>query len=187
MRSLALKLLLILALLAALFAMAVYSYTRIAARYGSLDAAPPMASAAEQADAIVVSKSAQRMRLLREGAVIREYRISLGGNPQGHKQQEGDNRTPEGQYLIDWRNEKSAYHLSLHISYPNADDRQRASNVGVEPGGNVMIHGLPNGWGFVGPWHQRWNWTQGCIAVTDQEMRDIWPLVPNGTPILIES
>ncbi|QCP48681.1 hypothetical protein FAZ95_05425 [Trinickia violacea] len=179
------KLLVITSLTTALLAVAAYGYTRLAARYGSANA-PPMANPADQAGAILVSKGAKRMQLLRDGAVLKEYRISLGGNPDGHKQKEGDNRTPEGRYVIDWRNEKSAYHLSLHISYPNADDLEKASAAGVAPGGNVMIHGLPNGWSFLGRLHRQWNWTQGCIAVTDEEMREIWSLVPNGTPIAIE-
>jgi murein L,D-transpeptidase YafK len=185
MRSLMLKALVIASLAAALLAIAAYGYTRLAARYGA-SPAPAMASAENQADAIRVIKSEQRMQLLRDGVVLKQYRISLGGNPHGHKQEEGDKRTPEGPYVIDWRNANSAYHLSLHISYPNADDLQRASNTGVKPGGNVMIHGLPNGWGFIGARHQRWNWTNGCIAVTDDEMREIWSLVPDGTPIDIE-
>lgn len=185
MRTMTQKLLVIISLTTALLAITAYGYTRLAARYGSADA-PAMANPADQADAILVIKSEKRMQLLRDGAVLREYRISLGGNPRGHKQQEGDKRTPEGRYLIDWRNENSAYHLSLHISYPNTDDLQRASDAQVPPGGNVMIHGLPNGWGFLGDLHRRWNWTNGCIAVTDEEMREIWSLVPNGTPIDIE-
>ncbi|TKC83207.1 hypothetical protein FAZ69_25940 [Trinickia terrae] len=180
-----LKLLVAISLTAGLLAIAAYGYTRLAARFGS-SAAPAMASAADQADAILVIKSEKRIQLLRDGAVLKEYRISLGSNPHGHKQQEGDRKTPEGRYLIDWRNEHSAYHLSLHISYPNADDIQHASDAGAPPGGNVMIHGLPNGWGFLGVLHRRWNWTNGCVAVTDEEMREIWSLVPNGTPIEIK-
>ncbi|HLX03098.1 MAG TPA: L,D-transpeptidase family protein, partial [Trinickia sp.] len=90
-------------------------------------------------------------------------------------------------YLIDWRNEKSRFHLSLHVSYPNADDSQRAAAAGLAPGGDVMIHGLPNGLGFLGELQRRWDWTNGCIAVTNGEMREIWSLVPDGTPIQIDA
>jgi murein L,D-transpeptidase YafK len=101
----------------------------------------------------------------------------------GHKQFEGDQRTPEGVYTLDWRNPRSIAHLSLHISYPDAADRAFAAAAGRSPGGHIMIHGLPNGWGFLGPIHHWRAWTDGCIAVTNAEMREIWSLVPNGTPI----
>ena len=96
-----------------------------------------------------------------------------------------DARTPEGRYVIDSRNAASAYHKALHISYPNSDDRKRAAKLGVAPGGAVMIHGLPNGKGWVGPTHRLYDWTLGCIAVTDQEIDEIWNLVPVGTPVEI--
>jgi murein L,D-transpeptidase YafK len=98
---------------------------------------------------------------------------------------ERDARTPEGRYLIDSRNVASAYHKALHISYPNADDRKRAAKLGVSPGGAVMIHGLPNGKGWLGGAHRLYDWTLGCIAVTDQEIDEIWNLVPTGTPVEI--
>jgi murein L,D-transpeptidase YafK len=109
----------------------------------------------------------------------------LGGHPVGNKIQEGDERTPEGNYLIDWRNQKSIAHLSLHISYPNQADISQAKALGVSPGGNIMIHGILNGWGWLGRLHSYWDWTNGCIAVTNAEMREIWSLVPDGTPITI--
>jgi murein L,D-transpeptidase YafK len=120
------------------------------------------------------------MLLLRGNVVLRSYRIALGREPVGHKQSEGDGRTPEGQYLIDRRNPKSKYHLALHISYPNADDVARAQAAGVEPGGDIMIHGLKDGE------HREGDWTQGCIAVANEDMEEIWGLVPEGTPIVIE-
>ncbi|WP_208348055.1 L,D-transpeptidase family protein [Pseudaestuariivita rosea] len=147
---------------------------------------PEMAPDDQQADAIFVDKSDRTLQLLRDGQVIRTYRISLGAAPLGHKQQEGDERTPVGIYIIDWRNAASVAHLSLHISYPNADDRAAAATRGVSPGGNIMIHGILNGWGFVGPLQRFVDWTNGCIAVTDKEMREIWSLVPDGTPITIQ-
>ena len=133
-----------------------------------------------RADQIVVNKSRREMLLLRGNVILRQYRIALGRDPVGHKQCEADGRTPEGRYQIDRRNPKSKYHLALHISYPNADDVARAASAGMEPGGDIMIHGLKDGEPREG------DWTQGCIAVTDQEMEEIWGLVPDGTVIVIE-
>ncbi|QPH55225.1 L,D-transpeptidase family protein [Pontivivens ytuae] len=157
-------------------------YGQVAARTAS-GTPPPMAPVADQADLVRVDKSDRRLELLRDGAVIAAYDISLGAAPDGHKRQEGDERTPEGRYVIDWRNPNSIAHLSLHISYPNADDVAQAAAAGVSPGGNIMIHGLPNGFGILGRLHLLVDWTDGCIAVTDAEMREIWSRVPNGTPI----
>ena len=125
------------------------------------------------------------MELMRTGQVLRTYKIALGGNPVGAKMRQGDHRTPEGVYVIDRRNEHSQYHRSLHISYPNAADRERARKLGVSPGGDIFIHGLPNGYGFIGAAHRARDWTDGCIAVTDQEIEEIWKLVDNGTPVEI--
>ena len=133
-----------------------------------------------QASLIVVHKQRREMLLLRGESILRQYRIALGPNPARHKLQEGDGRTPEGRYVIDYRNPRSKYHLSLHISYPNADDLARARDAGVSPGGDIMIHGLRDGTAPSG------DWTQGCIAVTNEEMDEIWSLVPDGTPIVIE-
>ncbi|SDO94328.1 L,D-transpeptidase family protein [Ectopseudomonas guguanensis] len=160
-------------------------YTKVMARIGS-GIAPDLEQPDRQADLITVDKRQRRMVLWRQGESLAEYRISLGGaGDEGHKQREGDQRTPEGRYLIDWRNPKSMAHLSLHISYPNEQDEARARAAGYAPGGNIMIHGLANGWGWLGPLHHLWDWTDGCIAVRDDEMRQIWALVPNGTPIEI--
>ena len=160
------------------------AYTQMMLRTGS-GTPPAMAPADQQADAILVDKSDRQLTLQRNGAPIRTYTISMGGNPKGHKTHEGDERTPEGTYEIDWRNENSIAHLSLHISYPNADDIAFAKARGVSPGGNIMIHGILNGWGWLGPLQRHWDWTDGCIAVTNAEMKEIWALVPNGTPITI--
>lgn len=119
------------------------------------------------------------------GKVISSYRIALGGNPVGPKTRQGDRRTPEGTYVIDSRNAQSHYHRSLHISYPDAADRERARKLGVSPGGDIFIHGLPNGYGAIGAAHRLHDWTDGCIAVTDQEIEEIWKLVDNGTPVEI--
>lgn len=159
-------------------------YTKAMARIGS-GTPPAMAPANAQADAIEVHKASRKMVLLRGGKPIKTCEISLGAAPSGHKAQEGDERTPEGRYVIDWRNERSVAHLSLHISYPNADDIAAAKAAGVPPGGAIMIHGLPNGWGALGGLHRLWDWTNGCVAVTNAEMREIWSLVRDGTPITI--
>lgn len=159
-------------------------YSQVMARVGS-GAPPRMAAPADQADEVLIVKSTRELHLLRDGRSIRHYSISLGASPQGHKARQGDQRTPEGRYEIDWRNPNSVAHLSLHISYPNEQDIAAAKSGNVDPGGNIMIHGLLNGWGFLGKLHLAWDWTQGCIAVTDAEMREIWARVPNGTPITI--
>ena len=163
---------------------ATFGYTKLMARAGS-GTPPTMAEAHEQADEILVIKSTRALHLRRAGETIRSYDISLGAAPAGHKQSEGDERTPEGRYEIDWRNPNSVAHLSLHISYPNAADQAAANAAARDPGGNIMIHGLPNGWGALGALHLMRDWTDGCIAVTNTEMREIWSLVPNGTPITI--
>ncbi len=139
----------------------------------------------QKVDLIRVDKSERRMQLLRKGEVVRLYRISLGSNPAGHKQKEGDGRTPEGRYRIDWRNPRSKFYRSLHISYPNTQDRRAARLMGVSPGGAIMIHGLPNGWGWAAPFLAPLDWTDGCIAVRDSEMDEIWNAVRDGTPIEI--
>jgi murein L,D-transpeptidase YafK len=144
------------------------------------------AAPTDLATSIRVLKSARQMLLLRNGEVIKRYAIALGGSPVGHKQREGDRRTPEGSYTISGRNPKSSYHLSLRISYPNEADRARAAALSVAPGGDIMIHGLPNGLGSMGAKHREEDWTDGCIAVTDAEIEEIWALVPDGTPIRID-
>ncbi len=132
-----------------------------------------------RADRILVHKSRREMVLLSGQALLRSYSIALGPHPVGHKEREGDGRTPEGLYQIDWRNPNSRFHLSLHISFPNETDVQRARERGVSPGGDIMIHGLKDGE------RRASDWTQGCIAVTDAEMDEIWRLVPDGTVIEI--
>ena len=138
-----------------------------------------------RADRIVVHKKEHTMELMSAGKIIKTYKIALGRNPTGPKQKQGDFRTPEGVYTIDSRNPGSQYHRSLHISYPNAADRERARKLHVSPGGDVMIHGLPNGYGYIGATHRLRDWTYGCIAITNEEMDELWKLVDNGTPIEI--
>ncbi len=144
-------------------------------------AAPPT-SVPEHADRILVTKSSHTLVLYSHGAVLRTYKVALG-RASGRKEQQGDNRTPEGHYRIDSHNPHSSCHLSLHISYPNADDRLRAKTAHHPAGGDIMIHGLPNGLGYLGALHRMTDWTYGCIAVTDAEMEEIYRLVPDGTPI----
>jgi murein L,D-transpeptidase YafK len=103
--------------------------------------------------------------------------------PVGAKEQEGDHKTPEGHYILDRRNAKSRYYKSIHVSYPSEQDKQRAAQRGVSAGGDIMIHGLPNGFGWLGATHRARDWTDGCVAVTDAEMDEIWELVPDGTPL----
>jgi murein L,D-transpeptidase YafK len=143
------------------------------------------ATAAERVDLVHVDKSERRMSLLSKGKVLRSYRIALGANPIGHKQQEGDERTPEGRYVLDWRNPNSCCMRSLHVSYPNAADKAAARRLGVDPGGMIMIHGQVNGFGWWGWLIQLFDWTNGCIAVTNQEIDEIWQRVEVGTPIEI--
>lgn len=137
------------------------------------------------ADKVLIEKQERRLTLLSNGEVIRTYKIALGGNPVGPKERKGDNKTPEGTYIIDARNGNSGYHLSLHISYPNENDKKRARELGVPPGGDITIHGLKNDFPQVGAAHARVDWTEGCIAVTNREMEEIYKFVPNGTIVEI--
>lgn len=134
-------------------------------------------------DRIRVFKSERRLILLSGDLPVYEYEVALGGDPTGPKREQGDERTPEGEYVIDSRKSDSDFHLALHISYPNADDRLQARERGVEPGGAIMIHGLPNGFGLIGPAHRLADWTDGCIAVTNEEIEEIWRRVADGVAI----
>lgn len=140
----------------------------------------------EKVDSILILKKDHLMELFAGGKVIRTYKVALGQGGLAPKRREGDGRTPEGSYVIDAKYEHSAYHKALHVSYPNAEDRKRAAALGVSPGGAIMIHGLPNGKGWVGAGHRLYDWTLGCIAVTDQEIDEVWGLVPVGTPVEIK-
>jgi murein L,D-transpeptidase YafK len=137
------------------------------------------------ADKILIEKKERRLTLLSKGKVLKTYNIALGGNPDGPKERQGDNKTPEGTYIIDSRNKDSHYHLSLHISYPNENDKKRAKKLGVSPGGDIMIHGIKNGFSWAGDIHTEVDWTKGCIAVTDEEIEEIDRLAPNGTTVEI--
>jgi murein L,D-transpeptidase YafK len=134
------------------------------------------------ADKVLVLKGERKLLLMKGEEVLKTYIISLGGNPVGGKIRQGDSKTPEGNYVLDRHNAHSQYHKSIHISYPNAEDVARARKRGVPPGGDVFVHGLPND--FHGP-SGRGDWTEGCIAVTNQEIDEIWWAVADGTPIEI--
>jgi murein L,D-transpeptidase YafK len=135
------------------------------------------------ADRVLVEKSARRLTLLRNGSTLKTYRVALGRAPIGPKQYEGDQRTPEGIYAIDFHKSDSDYHLALHVSYPDPHDVERAAAQGLSAGSDIMIHGLPNGRGWIGRFHRRNDWTAGCIAVADFEIEEIYRAVPDGTPI----
>jgi murein L,D-transpeptidase YafK len=139
----------------------------------------------EEADKVVVVKALRELRLLADGEVFRTYPVALGRAPVGDKLWEGDGRTPEGRYTLDFKNENSAFYRSIRVSYPNAQDWREARALGVHPGSDIMIHGLKPEFAEVGKGHLRADWTEGCIAVTNRQMDEIWSLVPVGTPIVI--
>jgi murein L,D-transpeptidase YafK len=152
--------------------------------YAQWPRAPLPANA--RADRVVVRKGERRLELYQGATLLRTYAVALGRVPLGSKQQEGDGRTPEGHYVLDYRNPRSAYHKALHVSYPSAADTLAAQSRGVSPGGLIMLHGVRNGLGFVGRLHRIFDWTDGCIAVTDAEIDEIWRSVADGTPIEIQ-
>ena len=137
-----------------------------------------------RADKVVVVKSQRLLMLERNGYVVREYPVALGREPVGPKRMRGDGRTPEGWYVLDWRNPNSRFYRSLHVSYPNADDLAESGRLGVDPGGMIMIHGKPNET-LTGDYGLRPDWTEGCIAVSNVAMDEIWNAVEDGTTIEI--
>jgi len=141
--------------------------------------APP-----DPVDKVLIEKASHRLTLLSRGKPVRTYLVALG-RASGPKERKGDRRTPEGLYQIDSRKADSSFHRALHITYPNAADQARARARGVDPGGDIMIHGIRNGLGWLGSLHRKIDWTQGCIAVTDGEIEEIWSLVDDGTPVEI--
>ena len=140
----------------------------------------------QNVDRVIVLKKERTLQLMSHGKVLKTYKVALGGNPVGPKTQQGDHRTPEGIYVLDHRNVHSQYYKSIHISYPNAADRARAAKLHVSTGGDIFLHGLPNGYGSVGSAHRLRDWTDGCVAVTDEEIDEIWKLVADDTPIEIK-
>ena len=143
------------------------------------------AQSIEKADLVIVVKHEYKLYLIKEGKLFASYPVVFGPNPKGHKQQQGDNRTPEGDYVLDYKNPNSKYYKSIHISYPNAEDRANARKRGVSPGGDIMIHGQPNRWGKFSLVTQLFNWTNGCIALSNTDMDAVWDAVDPGTPIQI--
>ena len=137
------------------------------------------------ADHVLVVKSQHTMILLRDGRELCSYRVALGRSPVGPKTRAGDHKTPEGNYILDSKNPRSGFHLAMPVSYPNSLDRDRAAKEGTSPGGNIMVHGIKNGLGWLGRFHRLVDWTDGCIALTNDEMDQFWNLVPEGTPIEI--
>ncbi len=135
---------------------------------------------------VLVKKSESKLYLMKNGKIIKEYHVAFGANPKGHKQQEGDERTPEGKYILDYKKSDSSFYKSIHISYPNEQDKIRAKEAGVDPGGLIMIHGQKNVFGMLAFITHRFNLTDGCIAVTNSAMDEIWQAVDVGTPIEIK-
>ena len=150
---------------------------------GSIFAADRTVSAVDQ---LVVYKQQRMLVLLSHGKEVKTYKVALGGHPVGAKTRQGDHKTPEGLYVLDARNPQSQFYKSFHISYPNANDRAAARKASVSPGGDIMLHGLPKEYAWVGKAHTLHDWTDGCVAVTDEEMDEIWELVKVGTPIEIK-
>ncbi|QEY18142.1 hypothetical protein D0C16_20405 [Cellvibrio sp. KY-GH-1] len=142
--------------------------------------------ACAEVDLVKVDKSANKMCLLEGDKIVKEYHVALGANPKGHKQQEGDERTPEGTYTLDYKKEDSAFYRAMHISYPNQQDIESAKKRGVPPGGFIMIHGQKNGLEWMTAISQNFNWTNGCIALTNTEMDEFMKLVATGTKIQID-
>jgi murein L,D-transpeptidase YafK len=138
-----------------------------------------------KADRIVVVKSARTMTLMNNGKVLKTYKVALSAHSIGGKERVGDDKTPEGLYSVDWKNAQSKFHLALRVSYPNAVDKERARKLGVNPGGEIEIHGIGAKYGYLGALHRQMDWTAGCIAVTNEEIDEIWKLVAVGTPIEI--
>ena len=137
-------------------------------------------------DLVKVIKSDNKMYLLEKGNIIKVYHVALGAEPKGHKQQEGDQKTPEGTYVLDYKKEDSSFYRAMHISYPNSDDMKQAKIKGVSAGGLIMVHGQKNNQGWLAPYTQKSNWTNGCIALTNAEMDEFMALVDVGTRIHIE-
>jgi len=143
-------------------------------------------SAHAEVSLVRVDKSEGIMQLLEKDSVVRQYNVVFGANPKGHKEQEGDERTPEGIYILDYVKEDSSFYRSMHISYPNETDIKNAESKGVSPGGFIMVHGQRNWLGWLAQIMQNFNWTNGCIALSNEEMDEFLSLVKVGTPIQIE-
>ncbi len=149
------------------------------------EATPVKKAPIPKAQKVLVVKKERKLYLLRNGKPYREYHIALGKQPVGPKVKEHDQRTPEGNYTLDFKKSDSSYYRAIHVNYPSAADKARARRLGVSPGGAIMIHGQPNWWGWLSPIRQRFDWTAGCIAVSNGDIDEIWEAVKPGTPIEI--
>ena len=143
------------------------------------------ADAGQKADLVRVDKGESRLFLIGKGETFASFPVVFGKNPQGHKQQQVDERTPEGRYVLDYKTAASSYYRSIHVSYPDARDQESARKRGVDPGGDIMVHGQPNGWEWLTPVLQLFNWTDGCIALRNKDMDAVWDAVDPGTPVEI--
>ncbi|MFW5930290.1 MAG: L,D-transpeptidase family protein [Desulfosalsimonas sp.] len=146
---------------------------------------PCIVLAGQKADFVLVKKNESKLYLMKNGKVFKEFKAAFGPNPKGHKFRRGDGRTPEGEYTLDYKKDDSDFYKAIHVSYPNEKDRKRAKYLEVNPGGQIMIHGLPNGRGYMSVASQSINWTDGCIGVTNSAMDEIWEAVDPDTPIKI--
>ncbi len=146
---------------------------------------PSVANEFPVADFVLVEKGDRELHLMHDGSIFRTFDIALGIQPRGDKQQEGDFRTPEGRYILDSRNPNSEYFLSIHISYPNQQDRREARQLGVNPGGAIMVHGQPNTPTRSEAYYRTQDWTNGCIALSNSDMIDMWLMTGENTPIEI--
>jgi murein L,D-transpeptidase YafK len=139
----------------------------------------------EKVDSVEVYKSKRKLTLFSSGKDLKSYNISLGKNPIGAKQFEGDKKTPEGKYILDRKKENSSYYLAMHISYPNEDDKIKAASLNKPAGGDIMLHGIPNKLKFLESYYINTDWTDGCIAVSNDDMDELWKVIDEGTPITI--
>jgi murein L,D-transpeptidase YafK len=157
--------------------------TELASARAPAPTAPSLSATVPIADQVLVRKSQRRLYLLRHGEVLRSYRVALGLLPEGPKQRAGDFRTPEGRYQLTRRNSRSEYFLSIQVSYPNAEDLRRARRDHVNPGGSIMVHGLPNYQRHPPDYYAAADWTDGCIAMSNSDMVELWLMVQDNTPI----
>ena len=147
---------------------------------------PTYALSVEKVDLVVVLKSESKLYLMKNGKILKDFKVAFGANPKGHKMKEGDERTPEGRYFLDYKKPDSSFYKAIHVSYPNKQDIKRARDLGVDPGGFIMIHGQKNGLGWLSFITQLFNWTDGCIALKNEDMDEVWESVGVGTPIEIK-
>ena len=153
--------------------------------WGNIESDPHPLPAGTKATKILILKSSRKLLLYRGDALLKTYHVSLGGVPVGAKEHEGDLKTPEGFYTIDYHNDHTSYHHSMHISYPRPDQVMAAKVKGIDPGGAIMIHGIRRGLGWLGAWQRCKDWTFGCVALTNPEVDEVYDAVDDGTPVEI--